>query len=100
LDFVDQYPNLLNTLKTIYEIKLIYFDYGPEDIIISISTDEGKTWKSKTITLGDGSETIKEKSFYFVKTSEYFNFRIEHSSADKKCVILAIELYFEPRGEA
>ena len=98
-DFADQYTFMLDTVKTVHNVKLIYVDVEEIDITIYVSNDGGNTFTSKSATIGSGTGKTKSKTFWFIKTGEFFQFIVENGSTDKSFIWIALEVSVESRGE-
>jgi len=99
-DFADQDQKSNDQWKTVYSIKLFYEDMSADtDIVVAISTDGGATFPtSQTRTLGDGSETRKDATYYFIVTGQFFRFRVSSGSASTTFKILGMEVEYEDAG--
>lgn len=100
LDFSDQFPEHIDTWKTISRIWLDYIDLGACDTTISVSTDNGTTWTQSSQTLGTGSLTVKRARFDFINvTGRFFMIEISHSSADRQFQWVDEIIEFEPHTD-
>jgi hypothetical protein len=99
LDFSDIYPDILGTWKTISHIQLTYLDKGESTVTLSVSTDGGTTWESKTKTFGSGTLKTAEKSYHFWKTGRFFNFRVSNVSSAETFQLLRLTAHFTPQAE-
>lgn len=101
-DFSDAYPEAVGKWKTIYRIPITYVDKEANlTVIVSVSTDGGATWTtSAKYTVGTGDGMTKDTYFDFIKTGQYFKFRIELPSANKIFQLLGMGVEFLPCGDA
>jgi len=99
-DFTEQYPDLINQFYTVYGARLIYVDkIADTPVTLYYSTDGGVTWTPVgTNTVGTGNGATKSTEFYFIETSNFWDFKIESGSTDKEFQWVALELDFMPRG--
>ena len=99
LDFADEYPDFLTKWKTIDYLLLTYVDRTSHTITLSLSTDGGVTWDSKTKTVGSGSGRVLEKPFHFWKTGRFFNFKITNNSSTENFQWIRLTAHFTPQTE-
>lgn len=101
-DFSDVYPEAVGKWKTIYRVPITYVDKEANlTIIVSVSTDGGATWTSSAkYTVGTGDGMTKDTYFDFIKTGQYFKFRIDLPSTNKIFQLLGMGVDFVPCGEA
>jgi len=99
-DLSDQHPEVADTWKNLWKVRLIYIDKTADtNVTVYVSTDGGTTWSSQMKTLGAGDETTKSADFYFMKTFEFLDVKIEHSSAANEFQWAGLYLYWTPAGE-
>ena len=99
-DLSDQHPEVADTWKNLWKVRLIYIDKTADtNVTVYVSTDGGTTWSSQMKTLGTGDETTKSADFYFMKTFEFLDVKIEHSSAANEFQWAGLYLYWTPAGE-
>lgn len=103
-DFADQDQDCFDRYKTVHNVKLYYKDKSSStDVTVALSVDNGTNWVTATggasQTLGDGSDEIKTATFWFLKTSQFFQFKISHGSADKSFQWLGIECEYSSRSD-
>jgi len=100
LDFADQYPQYIDTWKTVTRIYLDYIDLGECAITVSVSTDDGTTWTNSSRTLGNGSLTVKTARFdYIGVTGRFFSVKIANASNDRLFQITRLKVEFEPHSD-
>ena len=100
LDFSDSNEEMINRFKTVYGVKVIYKDMTANMVLnLYVSNDGGVTWDVYTKTVGNGDLTTKSALFYFIKTGEYFDFKIESPGTATKAWILATEIRYSPAGQ-
>ena len=99
-DLSDQHPKVADTWKNLWKVRLIYIDKTADtNVTVHVSTDGGTSWSSQMKTLGTGDETTKSADFYFMKTFEFLDVKIEHSSAANEFQWAGLYLYWTPAGE-
>uniref|UniRef100_A0A6M3ITE9 Uncharacterized protein n=2 Tax=viral metagenome TaxID=1070528 RepID=A0A6M3ITE9_9ZZZZ len=99
-DLSDQHPEVADTWKNLWKVRLIYIDKTADtNVTVYVSTDGGTTWSSQMKTLGTGDETTKSADFYFMKTFEFLDVKIEHSSAANEFQWAGVYIYWTPAGE-
>ncbi len=85
---------------TVYKYEVVFVDHTADMVmIVSVSTDGGQTWVSNQKTVGTGDHAVKSSLFHFVKTGQYFIFKIELPSDDKEFQIINMRAFFNPAGE-
>jgi hypothetical protein len=100
-DFSDMSAELANCRKTVYSVRLYYFDSASSvHTTIKVSTDGGATWTSRTKSIGTGNNREKTQDFDFILDGDNFQFKIEHSSADKTFQWTGMRVEFEPGGDS
>ncbi len=101
-DFGDVYPEAVGKWKTIYRVPITYVDKEANlTMVVSVSTDGGATWTSSTkYDVGTGNGMTKDTYFDFIKTGQYFKFKIELPSANKTFQLIGMGVDFIPCGEA
>ena len=101
LDFTDQNVGVLDMLKTIYKVRLWYVDKTSNaSVQLSISTDGGATWKTKGKSIGTGDGATKNTEFFFVKSGEFFRFRVENDTDSDDFQWTGLEVFYTGAGEA
>ena len=99
-DLSDQYPEMADTWKNLWKVRLIYVDKTTDtNVTVYVSTDGGVTWGYQMKTLGDGDGTTKSADFYFMKTFEFLDVKVEHSSTANEFQWAGVYLYWTPAGE-
>jgi len=99
LDFADQYPQYMDTWKTIGKVYLDYLDLQECDVTVSISMDNGTTWINSFQTLGDGSLTVKTARFDFLITGRFFVIKLSHTSNDRLFQWVRLKVEFDPHKD-
>jgi len=98
-DFADQIEGCEGLNKTVYKIQLWYVDLETDSLItVYVSTDGGNTWTAKSKTIGSSQSTPKSVDFHFIKTGQYFSFKIEHGSASESVQILGMDVFLTIGG--
>jgi len=83
-DFADIDGQALDRYKTIYKVRLFYVDiFAGQSVTVSVSTDGGNTWINRSRYLGTGDGTVKSADFFFIKTSDVFQFKVAHDDTGK-----------------
>ena len=99
-DLSDQHPEVADTWKNLWKVRLIYIDKTANtNVTVYVSTDGGTSWSSQMKTLGTGDETTKSADFYFMKTFEFLDVKVEHSSAANEFQWAGVYIYWTPAGE-
>jgi len=103
IDCGDQYPELVDVVKTMDRIQLEYVDeYASTPVTIAISDDGGEHWVYRTRALGTGDGRQKVADFYFHDkdriTAKSFTVKLLSASSTTKFTWTGIYLYIEPRG--
>jgi hypothetical protein len=89
-----------DTYKTVHKVSVKYVDKSANlSMAVSISNDGGKTWTSSTHTVGTGDGRTHSKIFWFIKTGQFFKFKIELASADDTFQIIGMDVDFLQCGE-
>lgn len=102
IDFLDQSPEMIDRWKTVHAVKVTYVDLGAVSITVSVSTDGGENWtdsSATTIGTAGADNVIKTKTFWFIKTGQYFNFKISHTANTGRLKIVQVEVEYEEAGE-
>jgi len=99
LDFADQYPQYIDTWKTISKVYISYVDIQEYDLTVSISTDNGTTWTNSSQVLGNGSLTVKTAEFDFWVSGRFFAIKLSHSSNDRLFQWVRMKVEFEPHTD-
>lgn len=84
-DFSEFNKDALDKYKTVYGARLSYVDKtAGQSVIVSVSNDGGATWLPDGKNMGTGDGTTKSVDFFFVKTGNVFQFKIEHNATEGK----------------
>ena len=99
-DFSELNIKFAGIWKTVYRFSVWYVDLSSGlNLTAYVSTDGGTTWSSSSASAGTASNATARKDFFFIKSGEFFEFKIESASSDKKFQIIAMQAEFEPFGE-
>ncbi len=86
--------------KTVYKASLRYVDKtASTPVSVNISNDGGLTWTGASKTVGTADQKTHTKSFFFVKSGEYFKFKVELASTDKEFKIIGLDIDFAVNGD-
>lgn len=100
-DFGDLYQDCINAWKTVYRVKVKYVDlYANTVITVYLWSDKDTTWTSQSMTVGTGDNSTKDIYFYFLKTGQFFQWKIESASSDKTFLLMDTSVYFTLNGES
>ena len=101
IDFIDQYPDLLDKMTTIQGVKLIYVDNGAFSVTVSVSIDEKANYTDSTQTIGTAGApgTIKSKTFNFNVAGQFFNFKVTYTAATGVLQIVELMVMLNESGE-
>jgi len=99
LDFADQYPQFIDTWKTVSRVYLDYVDLGEFDITVGLSADGGNSWVERSKAIGDGDNSVKTAVFDFWKSGRFFSVRIKNSSSDQNFQWVSLRIEFEPHAD-
>ena len=98
-DFSDIDDDAISNFKTVYKARLFYIDHtAGQTVTISISNDGGTTWTPIGRNLGTGDGTTKSADFFFIKTGDTFQFKIEHDDTEGKFQWLNMEVFYSIGG--
>jgi hypothetical protein len=96
----DQDVQCIDKMKTLHEVKLWYIDTASSvTYSIGVSIDGGNTWTNKSASLGTGTGTAKNHTFWFYITGQKFMIRVQRSSTSATMQLLGIECAYDVRGE-
>ena len=99
-DFSDVDEDAISRFKTVYKARLFYVDKtAGTAVIVSVSNDGGTTWTSVGRNIGTGDGTTKSVEFFFIKTGDTFQFKIEHNATEGKFQWLNFEVSYSIGGD-
>ena len=99
-DFSDIDPEAISRFKTVYKARLFYVDKtAGTEVTFSVSNDGGTTWTPVSRNIGTGDGTTKSIEFFFIKTGDVFQFRIEHNATEGKFQWLNFEAFYSLGGD-
>jgi len=99
-DFADIDEDALSRYKTVYKARLFYVDLtAGQSVVISVSTDGGTTWTPSGRNIGTGDGTIKSTDFFFIKTGDVFQFKINHDADSGKFQWINMEVLYSVGGD-
>ena len=99
-DFSDIDPEALGKFKTVYKARLFYVDKtAGTTVTFSVSNDGGITWTGIGRNMGTGDGTTKSIEFFFIKTGDVFQFKLEHNATEGKFQWLNFEVLYSIGGD-
>lgn len=99
-DFADQYPQFIDTVKTVESVYLDYLDKQECHVVMEISTDNGTTWTLASKTLGNGANIVKMTRFDFPNvTGRFFLIKLSNTSSDRTFQWLKMQVVFAPHTD-
>ena len=99
-DFSDVDEDAISRFKTVYKARLFYVDRtAGTAVIVSASNDGGTTWTSVGRNIGTGDGTTKSVEFFFIKTGDVFQFKIDHNDTEGKFQWLNMEVFYSVGGD-
>jgi len=99
-DFSDVDEEAMSKFKTVYKARLFYVDKtAGTAVIVSVSNDGGTTWTSVGRNIGTGDGTTKSIEFFFIKTGDTFQFKIDHNDTEGKFQWLNMEVFYSVGGD-
>ena len=99
-DFADIDGDALGRFKTVYKARLFYVDKtAGQSVAVSISTDGGTTWTDSGRNVGTGDDTVKSADFFFIKTGDVFQFKVNHDADSGKFQWINLEVFYSIGGD-
>ena len=99
-DFSDIDEDAISRFKTVYKARLFYVDRtAGTAVIVSVSNDGGTTWTSAGRNIGTGDDTTKSIEFFFIKTGDTFQFKVDHNDTTGKFQWLNLEVFYSVGGD-
>ena len=99
-DFSDIDEDAMSKFKTVYKARLFYVDKtAGTAVVVSVSNDGGTTWTSVGRNIGTGDGTTKSVEFFFIKTGDTFQFKIDHNDTEGKFQWLNMEVFYSVGGD-
>jgi hypothetical protein len=99
-DFSDIDEDAISNFKTVYKARLFYVDHtAGQTVTVSVSNDGGTTWTEVGRNIGTGDGTTKSADFFFIKTGDTFQFRVEHDNTEGKFQWLNLEVFYSVGGQ-
>lgn len=95
-DGAESDPTLTGKWKTIYRIEFLYVDKTADTpLTFSISSDGGSTWQSQSKTVGVGDGRVEHTHFHFIKSGQFFKFKVQWPSTTKNFQFLGFDIVYE-----
>jgi hypothetical protein len=99
IDFVEQDVENTGNWKCLRRIEYLYRDWGAIPVSISISSNGGTSWETLTKSIGGYSDGRTEHAhFHFIKTGQFFIFKLEWPSATADFQFLGMDLVYSEEG--
>jgi hypothetical protein len=99
-DFADIDQDALSNYKTVYKARLFYVDQtAGQSVTISVSNDGGTNWTAVGRNIGTGDNTVKSADFFFIKTGDVFQFKVNHNATTGKFQWLNLEVFYSIGGQ-
>ena len=99
-DFSDIDDDAISNFKTVYKARLFYIDHtAGHTVTVSVSNDGGTTWTAAGRNIGTGDGTTKSADFFFIKTGDTFQFKVEHNNTEGKFQWLNMEVFYSVGGQ-